>query len=295
MHEMVKGSNVSLAALSENLGSVMVSLGWGSPSGEGDADVSVLLLGANGKVRSDADFYFYNNPVAADGSVQLLGKTPTADGNEDRISFDLTAVPADVDRIVVAASRYDGRPVRGTGRPAADAGRRAGESLLRFAIDDAGAVSAIIFGELYRRGGRVEVPGRRPGLRDRPGGPGHGLRGRHRRRRGHETETRTGRRWRRRSKPTAPAPPVPVDGDCRSPPSREAVPAPPAAGRGRGRAEASRPRRPRTAKKKVTLPKVAKKSLAENDSWRAATALPGRPRSRATASGRRGRPRCCCR
>lgn len=27
---------------------------------------------------------------------------------EDRISFDLTAVPPDVERIVVAASRYDG-------------------------------------------------------------------------------------------------------------------------------------------------------------------------------------------
>lgn len=61
-----------------------------------------------GKVRSDADFYFYNNPVAADGSVQLLGKEPTGDGSEDRISFDLTAVPADVERIVVAASRYEG-------------------------------------------------------------------------------------------------------------------------------------------------------------------------------------------
>lgn len=92
MREMVKGSNVSLAALSENIDSVIVSLGWGSSTGEGDADVSVLLLDANGKVRSDADFCFYNNPVAADGSVQLLGKTPTADGDEDRISFDLTAV-----------------------------------------------------------------------------------------------------------------------------------------------------------------------------------------------------------
>ncbi|MYS95468.1 hypothetical protein GTY47_38850 [Streptomyces sp. SID5464] len=74
MHDMTMGSNVSLTALSENVGSAIVSLGWSSPTGEGDADVSVLLLDANGKVRSDADFYFYNNPVAADGSVQLLPK-----------------------------------------------------------------------------------------------------------------------------------------------------------------------------------------------------------------------------
>jgi hypothetical protein len=34
------------------------------------------------------------------------------------------------------------------------------------------------------------------------------------------------------------------------------------------------PPRPRTAKKKVTLPKVAKKSLAENDAWRVARLFP---------------------
>ncbi|MFC4331323.1 TerD family protein [Streptomyces andamanensis] len=149
---MIKGANVSLAALSEDTGSVLVGLGWGSPTGEGDADVSVLLLDANGKVRSDADFYFYNNPVAADGSVQLLGKTPTADGSEDRISFDLSAVPAGVDRVVVAASRY-GRARFGELEDVrltlADG---SGEELLRFAVDGVDSVSALIFGELYRRG-----------------------------------------------------------------------------------------------------------------------------------------------
>src|SRR5690606_16599144 len=83
MYELTKGANVGLAALSDSVDSVIVSLGWTSPTGEGDADVSVLLLDENGKVRSDADFYFYNHPVAADGSVQLLGKTPTGNGNKD--------------------------------------------------------------------------------------------------------------------------------------------------------------------------------------------------------------------
>ncbi len=151
MREMVKGSNVSLAALSENIDSVIVSLGWGSSTGEGDADVSVLLLDANGKVRSDADFCFYNNPVAADGSVQLLGKTPTAEGDEDRISFDLTAVSPEVDRIVLAASRYEGARFGELDRVKLALADGGGEELLHFAIDDADSVSAIIFGELYRR------------------------------------------------------------------------------------------------------------------------------------------------
>ncbi|WP_420716699.1 TerD family protein [Streptomyces sp. WM6368] len=112
MQEISKGANVSLTALSEDAGAVVVSLGWTSATGAGDADVSVLLLDDNGKIRSENDFYFYNNPAAADGSVQLLGKTPTSNGDEDRISVDLTAVPQDVTRIVVAPAST-GAPASG--------------------------------------------------------------------------------------------------------------------------------------------------------------------------------------
>ncbi|MCP8712910.1 TerD family protein, partial [Streptomyces sp. AC04842] len=150
---MVKGANATLTDLSDDVGSVIVSLGWASPTGEGDADVSVLLLDSSGKVRSDGDFYFYNHPVAADGSVQLLGKTPTANGSEDRISFDLSAVPGEVERIVVAASRYEGSSFGELDDVRITLADAAGEGLLRFAVDDADSVTAVIFGELYRRGG----------------------------------------------------------------------------------------------------------------------------------------------
>ncbi|MFD6940225.1 TerD family protein [Streptomyces goshikiensis] len=152
MWEISKGANVSLTALSEDAGSVVVSLGWSSASGAGDADVSVLLVGEDGKVRSENDFYFYNNPAAADGSVQLLGKTPTDSGDEDRIGVDLTAVPEEVARIVVAASQYGGTrfgDLDGLRMTVAD---RSGEPLVGFSIDDASVETAFIFGELYRRG-----------------------------------------------------------------------------------------------------------------------------------------------
>ncbi|MYU06449.1 TerD family protein [Streptomyces sp. SID8366] len=250
MREMVMGSNVSLSALSENANSVIVSLGWGSPTGEGDADVSVLLLDAKGKVRSDADFYFYNNPVAADGSVQLLGKTPAADGSEDRISFDLTAVPSGVDRMVVAASRYEGArfgELEGVNLSLVDG---SGAELLRFAIDDAGSVSAIIFGELYRRADEWKF---------RAVGQGYdtGLAG---------LATDFG---------------VDIEDDAAAGEAQDeagadamtaAVPAP---RRPADEAEPGTPtRRPRTAKKRVTLPKAAKKTLAENESWREARLFP---------------------
>ncbi|MFE6700666.1 TerD family protein, partial [Streptomyces sp. NPDC057718] len=150
---MVKGANVGLATLSEDVGSVMVSLGWSSTTGEGDADVSVLLLDGDGKVRSDVDFCFYNNPVAGNGSVQLLGKTPTADGSEDRISFDLDAVPQDIEKVVVAASRYEGSRFGELDDLRLTLADSAGDGLVRFAVEGADEVSAVIFGELYRRSG----------------------------------------------------------------------------------------------------------------------------------------------
>jgi stress response protein SCP2 len=253
---MTMGSNVSLTELSENVGSAIVSLGWSSPTGEGDADVSVLLLDGNGKVRSDADFYFYNNPVAADGSVQLLGKEPTGDGSEDRISFDLTAVPAEVERIVVAASRYEGArfgELDDLKVTLADAG---GENLLRFVIEDAGQVSAIIFGELYRRGEewkfRAVGQGYESGLAGLATDFGVDI---------EDDEAESGTQAAEEPADTAPQATL------------GAVPAPrPPAGE--EAAAKKRTARPRTAKKKVTPPRAPAKSLAENESWRQARLFP---------------------
>ncbi|MFF1838473.1 TerD family protein [Streptomyces sp. NPDC058231] len=270
MHEMSKGANVGLAALSEDIGSVMVGLGWSSDTGEGDADVSVLLLDANGKVRSDVDFCFYNNPVVGNGSVQLLGKTPTADGSEDRISFDLDAVPPGIERIVISASRYDGSRFGDLNDLRLTLADSAGEGLVRFAVEDAGAVSALIFGELYRRSGewkfRAVGEGYASGLAGLATDFGVDI--------DDDAEEEAARQQAAgedREQPDAPS----AGTGSRTPPRVPAQPSvvaepaaqePPAA--------AQRSSRPRTAKKKVTLPGITKKSLAENDSWRTARLFP---------------------
>ncbi|CAM5745659.1 hypothetical protein SAFG77S_12990 [Streptomyces afghaniensis] len=261
MRDMTMGSNVSLTALSENTGSAIVSLGWSSPTGEGDADVSVLLLGADGKVRNDADFYFYNNPVAADGSVQLLGKEPTGDGSEDRISFDLTAVPAEVERIVVAASRYEGARFGELDDVRVTLADAVGEGLLRFVIEDPGQVSAIIFGELYRRAEewkfRAVGQGYESGLAGLATDFGVDI---------EDDEAESAAAVAEESSTVVPP-------DARPRTTLEAVPAPrPPADE--EAAPKKRTARPRTAKKKVTLPKAPAKSLAENESWRQARLFP---------------------
>ncbi|MEU1805885.1 TerD family protein [Streptomyces sp. NPDC019937] len=254
MHEMVKGGNVGLAALSEDTGSVILSLGWSTATGEGDADVSVLLLNADGKVRGDADFYFYNNPAAADGSVQLLGKAPTADGSEDRVSLDLTAAPAGVERIVVAASRYGGARFGDLADLRMTLADRAGETLLGFSIEDASVETAFIFGELYRRGEewkfRAVGQGYESGLAGLATDFGIDI--------DDDAADADGRDQEAEEA-------VAVEQET-SPAPQRTVPA--------QAAPAAASKRPRTAKKKVTLPKVAKKSLAENDSWRLARLFP---------------------
>lgn len=289
---MIKGSNVALTALSEDVGTVIVSLGWVSPTGEGDADVSVLLLDAGGKVRSDGDFYFYNNPVAADGSVQLLGKTPTEDGNEDRICFDLTAVPPQVERIVVAASRYGGARFGELENVRVRLADAAGESLLRFTIADVDAVSAIIFGELYRRGEewkfRAVGQGYDSGLAGLATDFGVDIEDDAAE---VEAEAASAVEAEAASEMDAEAGSAveaveaadPVGGSGRpetvapatAAATLEAVPAPrrPDVAE-REPAKRTVAARPRTAKKKVTLPKVTRKSLAENESWREARLFP---------------------
>ncbi|MEU6850607.1 TerD family protein [Actinacidiphila alni] len=267
MHEMVKGGNVGLAALSEDAGAVIVSLAWSSASGDGDADVSVLLLDADGKVRGDGDFYFYNNPAAPDGSVQLLGKTPTESGSEDRISLDLTAVPPDVSRIVLAASRYAGARFGDLDDLHLTLADRVGDALLRFAIEDAGAISAVIFGELYRRDGgwkfRAVGQGYDSGLAGLATDFGIDV--------DDEDETADG------EEPAAALEAAPDATEAAAEPPKTLTPpaAQPAAQPEPAEQPAAPPkRRPRTARKKVTLPAVTRKSLAENDSWRMARLFP---------------------
>ncbi|MEV6198378.1 TerD family protein [Streptomyces sp. NPDC051771] len=286
---MPKGANISLSSLSEDTGSVIVGLSWSSAAGDGDADVSVLLLDGSGKVRSEADFYFYNHPAAEDGSVQLLGKVPTEDGSEDRISLDLTAIPAEVERILVAASQYGGASFGDLNDLRLSLSDRSGEALLGFSITDATVETAFIFGELYRRHDEWKF---------RAVGQGYetGLSG---------LATDFGIDIAEEEESAVPAEEgaVPaVDGGIPAQPTSSphdtsgsgsgpseglsapssSSPAGPSAPSGTaaaaessdGQTAAGGRRGTRTAKKKVTLPRTAKKSLAENDSWKPARLFP---------------------
>src|SRR3546814_1779290 len=59
-----KGGNVSLSKESPGLDEIMIGLGWDVRATDGqdfDLDASAFVLKADGKVRGDSDFCFYNN------------------------------------------------------------------------------------------------------------------------------------------------------------------------------------------------------------------------------------------
>ncbi|MGW1000829.1 TerD family protein [Streptomyces sp. NPDC002520] len=149
-HAMLKGSNVPLEATT-----VRAVLRWTAGQGVPDVDASALLLGSDGRVRSDEDFVFYNQPRHPSGKVWRLGKKRVAEGLTDTIQSDLAGVEPAIDRIVLVASAdgtsFDSVPALCISLY--DAARADAEPLARFEITpETGAETALICGELYRRG-----------------------------------------------------------------------------------------------------------------------------------------------
>ncbi|WP_328889190.1 TerD family protein [Streptomyces sp. NBC_00316] len=149
-HAMLKGSNVPLDATA-----VRAVLRWTPGAGIPDVDASALLLGTGGRVRSDEDFVFYNQPRHPSGLVRRLPKRSVAEGLTDTIEADLGALDPSVEQVVIAASS-DGaafEQVRDLRILLYDAASAGGDPLAVFDVrPETGEETAIICGELYRRG-----------------------------------------------------------------------------------------------------------------------------------------------
>ncbi|MFB7875572.1 TerD family protein [Nocardia sp. NPDC056064] len=146
-----KGQNI---ALPEDVDRVDIVIGWLEPGIEVDA--SALLLGADRRVGSDADFVFYNQPESSDGSVRFLGTSATEEGMQARISVDLSAVPATVHTIALAGSVGSGT-FGDLGKLSLHVIDPAGHSLAEYVTADADTESAFVFGEVYRRDGAWKI------------------------------------------------------------------------------------------------------------------------------------------
>ncbi|MFE9499940.1 TerD family protein [Streptomyces collinus] len=112
-------------------------------------DVSGLLLTADGKVRSDDDFIFYNQPAGP-------GVTYTSGGGAapDAITVDTAAVPPEIEKIVVTASPdAAGQTFQGIEPTATVRDADGGSVLATFTPPQLGTETALVVVEIYRRGG----------------------------------------------------------------------------------------------------------------------------------------------
>ena len=159
-----KGGNVSLSKEAPGMKKMLIGLGWDVRATDGaafDLDGSAFLLNASGKVRSDADFIFYNQTKSADGSVEHTGdnRTGEGDGDDESIIINLDQVPADVEKIAVTVTIHEAEQRNQNVGQVSSAFIRCVNAdtnveVARFDLsEDASVETAMIFGEVYRHNG----------------------------------------------------------------------------------------------------------------------------------------------
>jgi tellurium resistance protein TerD len=158
-----KGGNLSLSKTVPNLAKIHIGLGWNVRATDGaafDLDASAFLLAATEKVRSDADFIFFNQKTSADGSVKHMGDNLTGegDGDDEVVKVNLEGVPADVAKISVAVTIHEADTRRQNFGMVSGAFVRVlddatGTEIVRYDLsEDFSTETALIFGEVYRNG-----------------------------------------------------------------------------------------------------------------------------------------------
>ncbi|MBQ7593447.1 MAG: TerD family protein [Synergistaceae bacterium] len=165
MISLFKGQKVDLTKNNPGLSKVLIGLGWDVNKYDGqspfDLDAAAFLLGANGKVASDADFVFYNNKTHSSGSVIHLGdnRTGAGEGDDEQITIDLAKVPATVEKISFTVTIHDAEARKQNFGQVSNAFIRVadeekGENLIRYDLgEDFSIETAVVVAELYRNAG----------------------------------------------------------------------------------------------------------------------------------------------
>ncbi|WP_199881139.1 TerD family protein [Streptomyces kebangsaanensis] len=137
---MTPGSNIPLAA-------ARVTVDVAAPV---RLDVSGLLLTGDGKVRSDDDFIFYNQPSGPGVTYRSGGGAAP-----DAITVDTAAVPAGIEKIVVTASPdAAGQTFQGIEPTATLRDADSGSVLATFTPPRLGTETALVVMEIYLRNGQ---------------------------------------------------------------------------------------------------------------------------------------------
>ncbi|RFU69023.1 TerD family protein [Peribacillus saganii] len=160
-----KGQKVDLTKTNPGLKNIIIGLGWDTNKYDGgndfDLDSSVFLLNASGKVSSEKDFVYFNNLQGGNGSVVHSGDnlTGAGDGDDEQIKIDLSAIPAEVERVAFTITIHDAEARRQNFGQVSNAfvrvvSEQSNQELIRYDLgEDFSIETAVVVAELYRHNG----------------------------------------------------------------------------------------------------------------------------------------------
>ena len=158
-----KGGNVSLSKAAPGMTKLHVGLGWDVRATDGaafDLDAVLFAVKGDGKVRSDADFVYYNQKNWEGGIIVHQGDNTIGDaeGDDEVIVLQLDKIPAEIDKAVVAVTIHDAETRKQNFGMVSKAFVRVvnqgdNSEIARYDLsEDASTETAMIFGEVYRNG-----------------------------------------------------------------------------------------------------------------------------------------------
>lgn len=161
--ELKKKQPIDLTKRAPGLRNIVAGLGWDSAEINGkpvDCDVSVFMLGNNGKIPADGYFVFYNNLTSEDGAVAHAGdsRTGDGDGDDESIGIDLAKISSDVMQLLFVVTIHEAQERAHQFANVSNAfirvvNRSNGEELCRYNLTDEHAGSdSVLIGRLYRSG-----------------------------------------------------------------------------------------------------------------------------------------------
>lgn len=130
-----------------------VNVSWtsaqGNPTHDPEVDVIAFELAGDGKVPSDDEFIFYNQPASPDGVARL-----SIDGDREQgVSIDLAAAPDEIERITIGAA-IDGDATFGDVGAISVTVDAAEFTFPTAVLDAATTERSMIIAEIYRRNGQ---------------------------------------------------------------------------------------------------------------------------------------------
>lgn len=171
-----KGQKVSLSKENTGLSKIIVGLGWdeasqssggffssllkGSKKQAIDCDASALML-KNGRLTDKDDIVYFANLQHKSGTVIHMGDnlTGAGEGDDEQIAIDLLKLPKEYDKLVIVVNIYQAVQRRQHFGMIENAFIRlvdaaSNKEICKYNLtEDYSGMTAMIFGEIYRRNG----------------------------------------------------------------------------------------------------------------------------------------------